>query len=62
MTTTDTDISKAFAVAAEYEEQSDAAFARGDVVHGAQYLRHASLAYSFAEELARRNLASGTGI
>jgi len=49
-----TQISRAVAAGAEFEEQSDAAFARGDVVHGSQFFRYAMMAYSHAEELAQR--------
>jgi len=50
----DTKISRALAAGAEFEEQSDAAFACGDVVHGSQFFRYAMMAYSHAEELAQR--------
>jgi hypothetical protein len=45
---------QAWAVGRQFEEASDAAFAEGDVLHGAQYFRWALLAYSHAQELTQR--------
>ena len=50
----DSTIEQAWAVGRQFEEASDAAFAEGDVPHGAQYFRWALLAHSHAQELTQR--------
>lgn len=50
----DSTIEQAWVVGRQSEEPSDAAFAEGDVLHGAQYFRWALLAYNHAQELAQR--------
>ena len=51
---TDSTIEQAWAVGRQFEEASDAAFAEGDALHGAQYFRWALLAFNQAQELAQR--------
>jgi hypothetical protein len=50
----DSIIEQAWAVGRQFEEASDAAFAEGDALHGAQYFRWALLAFNHAQELAQR--------
>jgi hypothetical protein len=50
----DSTIEQARAVGRQFEEASDAAFAEGDALHGAQYFRWALLAFNHAQELAQR--------